>query len=404
MPGMRCYDPLLFLAGHRGAIERIAATRRAWMIGAILVLSAGIARNYDHLDLLREPEWFIGPFVASAVSVVFIFLCIAGRLKLDAVGNYHRQWGTFLILAWMTAPCAWLYGIPVESMTDIITATKWNIAFLGIVSIWRVALMTRAVAVLTGVTSRRALVLILAPAAFEMMVGSVSKSLSLVQIMGGVRLPPHTKLLQEASQFAAEASFWVFVVAVIACWRIKGVAITPLDRPGASVAPRSAFALAVVSVAAWALAAMPFHPKIVNRDRLEHLVREEKFSQAVDFASSKTRADFPQHYHVPPDPHRGRFPHGLLDAMSTDTPEWLREVWTESAYLAYSSNFSFNPESWERFRKTQPSLADRIKTHSRLLRAKPSRDSNESDWLMFFDWAEPPEPESDSDESIQLPR
>jgi hypothetical protein len=404
MPEMRFYDPLLFLAGHRGAIERIAATRRAWMIGAILVLSAGIARNYDHLDLLREPEWFIGPFVASAVSVVFIFLCIAGRLKLDAVGNYHRQWGTFLTLAWMTAPCAWLYGIPVESMTDIITATKWNIAFLAIVSLWRVVLMTRAVAVLTGVTSLRALVLILAPAAFEMMVGSVSKSMSLVQIMGGVRLPPHTKLLQEASHFATEASFWVFVVAVIACWRIKGVAATPLDRPGASVAPRSALAVAAVSVAAWALAALPFHGKIVNRDRLQQLIRERKFTQAVDFASLKTRADFPQHYHVPPDPHRGWFPVGLLDAMSTDTPGWLREEWTESAYLAYSSSFSFNPESWEHFCKTHPSLADRIKAYSRQLRTDTRLDSDEQDWLMFYDRVQSPELESDSDESIQRPR
>ena len=281
MPVMRFYDPLLFLAGHRGAIERIAATRRAWMIGAILVLSAGIARNYDHLDLLREPEWFIGPFLASAVSVVFIFLCIGGRLKLDAVGNYHRQWGTFLTLAWMTAPCAWLHGIPVESMTDIITATKWNIAFLAIVSLWRVALMTRAVAVLTGVTSCRALALILAPAAFEMMVGSISKSMSLVQIMGGVRLPPHTKLLQEASHFATEASFWVLVVAVIACWSIKGVAVTPLNRPSTAVAPRSAFMFAVAPVVAWALAALPFHGEIVNRGRLEHLVDERKFSEAV---------------------------------------------------------------------------------------------------------------------------
>lgn len=404
MPGMRFYDPLLFLAGHRGAIERIAATHRAWMIGAILVLSAGIARNYDHLDLLREPEWFIGPFVASAVSVVFIFLCIAGRLKLDAVGNYHRQWGTFLTLAWMTAPCAWLYGIPVESMTDITTATKWNIAFLGIVSLWRVVLMTRAVAVLTGVTSRRALALILAPAAFEMMVGSVFKSMSLVQIMGGVRLPPHTKLLQEASHFATEASFWVFVVAVIACWRIKGVAVTPLDRTSTAVAPRSAFMLAVASVAAWALAALPFHGEIVNRDRLEHLVDERKFSEAVAFASSKTRADFPRHYDVPPDPHRGRFPFGLLDAMTPATPGWLREEWTENAYLAYSSNFSFNPESWERFCKSHPSLADRIRAHARQLRADPSRDSDERDWLMFYERVEPPEPETDSDEPIQHPR
>ena len=90
--------------------------------------------------------------------------------------------------------------------------------------------------------------------------------------------------------------------------------------------------------------------------------------------------------------------------MTPATPGWLREEWTENTYLAYSSNFSFDPESWERFCKSQPSLADRIKAHARQLRADPSRDSDERDWLMFYDRVEPPEPEADSDESIQHPR
>jgi hypothetical protein len=385
MSPMRFYDPLLFLAGHRGAIERIAATRRAWVIGAILVLSAGIARNYDHLDLLREPEWFIGPFVASAVSIVFIYLCIAGRLKLDAVGNYHRQWGTFLTLAWMTAPCAWLYGIPVESMTDIITATKWNIAFLAVVSIWRVALMTRAVAVLTGVKARRALVLILAPAAFEMMVGSVSKSMSLVQIMGGVRLPPHTELLQQASNFAAEASFWVFVIAVFACWRIKGVAVTPLDRPGTMIGTRPAIALAVASLAAWALAALPFHGKIVNRDRLDELVRDKKFAEAVAFASSKTRADFPPDHYLPPSPARRNFPLGLLDALALDAPGWLREEWTDNAVEAFSLRLGMTRETWEELLESHPAVAAGVKARAEELRARPDRNMDDSAWLRSFD-------------------
>lgn len=398
MPGMRIYDPLLFLAGHRGAIERIAATRRAWMIGAILVLSAGIARNYDHLDLLREPEWIIGPFVASLVSIVFIFLCIGGRLKLDAVGNYHRQWGTFLTLAWMTAPCAWLYGIPVESITDIITATKWNIAFLAIVSIWRVALMTRAVAVLTGVTSRRALVLILAPAAFEMMVGSVSKSMSLVQIMGGVRLPPHTKLLQEASHFATEASFWVFVAAVIACWRIKGVALTPLDRPGTTVAPLSSFALSMASVAAWALAALPFHGKIVNRDRLEELVKRRKFSQAVDFASARTRADFPPDHYLPPVPGRREFPLELLDALPADAPGWLRDEWLGSAVEAFTLRYGIDRETWEKIVRSYPNVADQVRARAEDLRSRSDRDYEEANWLRSFDrLAEPVKSLEDGD-------
>lgn len=77
---MRPADIPLFLIGNRGAIERLAATRHAWVTGAILVLTAGIARNYDHLDLLYQPEWFIGPFAASLVSIGFIFLCLTTTL------------------------------------------------------------------------------------------------------------------------------------------------------------------------------------------------------------------------------------------------------------------------------------------------------------------------------------
>jgi hypothetical protein len=385
MPGMRFYDPLLFLAGHRGAIERIAATRRAWVVGAVFVLSAGIARNYDHLDLLREPEWFIGPFVASLVSIVFIYLCIAGRLKLEAVGDYHRQWGTFLTLAWMTAPCAWIYGIPVESLTDIITATKWNIAFLAIVSLWRVALMTRALAVLTGVTTSRALVLILAPASFEMMVGSLFGSRSLVQIMGGVRLPPHTELLHHSGQFAIEVSFWVFLLSVWLCWRFKGVALTPLNRPWTGKFPQPALALAGASLAAWALAAPPFHGKIVNRDRLKEFVSAGRFPEAVAFASSKTRDDFPPDHYLPPAPDGRSFPLGLLDALPADAPEWLHEEWLSNAVEAFVLRRRLRSDTWEELVESHPAVAAGVEARAEELRSRPTLDWDDQDWLRDFD-------------------
>src|SRR5687768_8310170 len=78
---MRPSDLFLYLFGHRGAIERIAGSRRAWAVGALLVLTAGIARNYDHLYLPLQLEAFLGPFVASLFSTVFIFYWANGVLK-----------------------------------------------------------------------------------------------------------------------------------------------------------------------------------------------------------------------------------------------------------------------------------------------------------------------------------
>ncbi|MCW1887475.1 hypothetical protein OKA04_22255 [Luteolibacter flavescens] len=382
---MRILDPLLFLTGHRGAIERIAATRHAWIVGAILVLSAGIARNYDHLDLLRNPEWFIGPFAASMVSIVFIFLWISGPLKLFKLGRGGPQFLAFLTFAWLTAPCAWIYGIPVESMTDMVTATKWNIAFLAIVSLWRVALMTRMVAVLTGVTHMRALPLILAPAALEMMVGSFFKSLSLIQIMGGVRLPPHTELLQQASQFTTIASFWVFVVVIIqSIYYRSRPAFSPLSRPPAPL-PKSWIALASTALVLWAIAAVPFHPRIANRDRLTSLIDAKDYREAIEFASARTRADFPPHHYLPPEPDGYRFPFELLEALPADAPDWLRREWESSAIDALWFNLPYSSERWEDMERRLPKITALMRARADEIRQARPRNSDEMDFLRRFD-------------------
>ena len=253
---MRPLDLLLYLFGNRRAIEHVAGTRYAWVIGAILVLTAGIARNYDHLDLMREPEWFIGPFAASIISTLFIYFCVSSALQLDKVGE-KGQLKVFLTLVWLTAPCAWIYGIPVESFTNIVTATKWNIGFLAVVSLWRVALMVRAVSVLATVPWVRVLPLILAPAALEMMVGAFYKRLSLVGIMGGVRLPPESELLISATRILQIASFWAFIISSIACFTIRAKAKSPLNRPNEPLR-WSILTTAVISLLLWIAAALPW--------------------------------------------------------------------------------------------------------------------------------------------------
>lgn len=381
---MRVFDPLLFLTGHRGAIERIAATRHAWVVGAILVLSAGIARNYDHLDLLRNPEWFIGPFAASLVSIFFIFGCIATPLRLSKAGKLLPQFLTFLTFAWMTAPCAWLYGIPVESMTDLVTATKWNIAFLAIVSLWRVFLMMRAVAVLTGVTNLRALVLVLAPAAFESMIGSTMKGMSLVQIMGGVRLPPHTQLLLDASSFVAGASFWIFIATVVLCWIVKGTASRALNREGTSPALAPA-GFAAFAFAAWIMASVPFQPAVKIRNKLQSMIDDGHFADAVAFASSKQRTDFPPHHEFPPGAAKSDAL-ALLKASSPATPLWLREEWRSSALEALKAYPSFTKESLAELDRDHPDIAEALRQYASELRGRERElNSDERWWLHRYE-------------------
>jgi hypothetical protein len=390
---MRVFDPLLFLAGHRGAIERIAATRHAWLVGAILVLSAGIARNYDHLDLLKQSEWFIGPFIASLVSINVIFFCIKGPLRLLAVGPEGKQFATFLTFAWMTAPCAWLYGIPVESMTDLVTATKWNIAFLAIVSLWRVALMTRAVAVLTGVTNLRAFVLILAPAAFESMIGSTMKGMSLVQIMGGVRLPPHTQLLRDASQFIAGASFWIFLAMVVLCWIVKGRATSPFARTGTS-APWTSANVAMVLLLIWTAIAAPLQPLAANQHRLETLVWEGDPAPAVEFASARQRKDFLPDHEFP----GSRRALELLELTTPETPAWLKQEWISAAIEDSKSPLSLRQYRMkdEVIGRRWPEIPAAIHQYAVELRSRENRLSHDERWWLnnyksTFESAPPPD-------------
>ncbi len=385
---MRPLDLLLFLFGNRGAIERIAATRHVWLVGAILVLSAGIARNYDHLDLLRNPEWIIGPFVASLFTSWFIFAWISGPLRLMKAGPYWRQQGVFLSLVWMTAPCAWLYGIPVEAFTDIVTATKWNIAFLAIVSFWRVAIMVRAVSVLTEVSWKRVLPLLLAPAALEMMVGSWFRGMSLIGIMGGVRLSPQNALLKSAADFTAAAAFGVIIVCLVCSFIIKGVAKRPLDRKNPS-APGRSLGIAAFCLLLWALASLSIQPKVANRHRLQVLINGRDYPGAAAFAVEKGKDGFPGHHYLPPAPEQ-RFPLELLDALPPDAPDWLREEWEGNAVESFLSPMHFTEARWNEMKTRYPRVAEALEEHADRLRGRDDLSSADKWWLDRFDRATKP--------------
>jgi hypothetical protein len=382
---MRPADLCLYLLGNRRAIERIAATPWSWVVGAVLVLSAGIARNYDHLDLLRQPSWFIGPFAASLFSSGFVFIWVYPGVKLHKLPEKGGNYLVFLNLIWLTAPCAWIYGLPVESFTDLVTATKWNIAFLAIVSIWRVALIIRAVCVLTRAPWPRVSLLVIAPASLEMMFASFFKGMSLVGIMGGVRLPPHDQLLREVTGFTAAASFWIFIAAVIALFFIRGRASASLSRASAGF-PKSALGTAVLSLLVWIAIAIPVQPRIQNRHRLEQFIDSGNIEAAIAFASSKNRGDFPSIHYLAPDPSRYQYGYPLepLEKLPDDAPSWLREEWTRNAIEAHKSFFIIDEERLAHLKTRHPRIFSALLEYEVALKAKPELTPDEKYWLERF--------------------
>lgn len=378
-------DIFLYLIGNRGAIERIAGFRIAWVVGAILVLTAGIARNYDHLDLLREPEAFYGPFLASIISTEFIYWWVGAGLKLKRAGDHRPQRTSFLGFVWLTAPCAWVYAIPVEHCTDMLTATKWNVAFLAIVSFWRVAILTRVLAVLTEVRWTRCLLFVLAPASLEMAVGSWFKSLSLIGIMGGVRLSPHTEFLVSASDFTLQASIVVFLVCLGAILYGRGkAAVKPLMRPSLG-GSTSVIGLALVALVGWMLLAIPMQQKVRNLHIFGSYVRKGDLTKAAEFASSRTRADFPVSYAMPPDPYGwGPKASEVLNEIPRNTPEWLRKEWRLNRLVASAGGLGHSNE-WRMIARKHPDLNEAVLQYAAYLRGKPERTVEEDAWLVRFD-------------------
>ena len=70
---MRVETVFLYLTGDRRAILQLAASPWTLLIGAIFVLSAGLARDYDGEDLLREPWHLLIPFAASIAASLILF-------------------------------------------------------------------------------------------------------------------------------------------------------------------------------------------------------------------------------------------------------------------------------------------------------------------------------------------
>ena len=97
------------------------------------------------------------------------------------------------------------------------------------------------------------------------------QGLSLVGIMGGIRLPPETQLLVKAAQVTTTTSFGLFIAMVLGTFAIKGVAQKPLYRE-ASAGSRMLLLVSILMLLTWAAIALPWQPQVANRHRLQTLL------------------------------------------------------------------------------------------------------------------------------------
>ncbi len=330
-----------YLIGRRRAIVDVACCPQGIAVGAVFVLSAGFAREYDGEDLLHEPWHLLIPFAASVITS-FVLYCLmrifaAGRAK--NLPTFVRGFPNFLTLYWMTAPLAWLYAIPFERWMTPGEATIWNLRLLGIVSIWRVALIIRVIYVAWGARplgSVIVLVLLFADAVMLAVLQFVP--VPLLQFMGGVRLTESESILQGTTIMLQIIGFCGLFLLLLALFPVFGTSTRwdPTNPARAGRIHKSTWIVAICIFAAFGAVLPITQPEQQLRHQVERDLNSGRILQAIQRMSQHNPADFPPHWSPPPHIAMLNSAPALTDILSVIIAEppaaWVRELFLEKLH------------------------------------------------------------------------
>lgn len=296
-----------YLAGDRGAILELARSRWSLVVGAMLVVSASLARKYDGHDLLAEPWQLLHGFGASIGNSFALF----GLVFLAALGRggpqsaFFGNYLTFLGLFWMTSPMAWLYAIPYERFMEPAEAVSRNFLTLGVVSLWRVLLMARVLSVLFAARPVPIFFLVMVFADAVALVFLNTIPVPTINFMGGFQQhTPADEALADAvlaMQFHScmSAPFWVLGALIGLKWLRAGWAL-PEGATTLGPTPRPALAFAAAAILAWIPIMIGPQREQQLKHRAETLLRTGQVAAALKEMSSHERAEYPPVWDPPP--------------------------------------------------------------------------------------------------------
>ncbi len=344
---MNSFTVPLYLLGHAGAIRRVASSPMAIPSGILLVLSAGVARNYDQMWFGESLTWLVMPLLFSLVSGLWVFFFVFDAWRGqptegDALPcSRFRPLASFFGLFWMTAPVAWLYAIPVERWYDPVPAAQWNIRLLTVVSLWRVLLMGRVVSVIGGLSFLRGLGKVVLPASLEAAALSFVGSFAGQRIMNGMaglRNSPAEDVMHDALMAATGISCVALIFSAL-CFAIwpKGSAggIIPW-RPDPKVRTwQGPFVLLVATaVLCWRVSIAPQQEQRLSLEAKQFAIRED-WAGLVAFLSRHQKEEFAPSIVLPPSPYEywsaQKIP-ALFRHITPETPAWIRRMYFD--YLA----------------------------------------------------------------------
>lgn len=185
----------------RGLFPALAA---CWLVG--------IGRYWDDARATLLQHAGIG-----SVVYVFVLALLLWIIVKPLAPDRFSYTGILTFIA-LTAPPAALYAIPVERWMSLASANQWNLTFLGIVALWRLALWIhylRKSGELTGGRTFVAAVLPLAVIFITLL--SLNLHHVVVDIMGGIREA------DRSSQDAAYGMLWLLSVLSVPLSAIAGI-------------------------------------------------------------------------------------------------------------------------------------------------------------------------------------
>ena len=321
-----------FLIGRKDAILELAGSKGAIWLAAAFVMTAALARRYDQADLLAKPHVLLLPLVVSGVNASL--LALYWRLLRNGRGRprFLVEWRRVVTLFWMTAPLAWLYGIPWERMLDPVGAVWANVWSLLIVAAWRVILTARVLSVLGGISMTRcfAFLMVFADAVAVVLMALAPKPM--VSLMGGIAHSPADALIAELDVQIMIVGILTFPVWLgFALWALFAAAPRWTAVPQGRIHRNSWLAVAVVTVV-FVVPMIWTQPEQRLATTVNRLLAEERATEAIDLVSAHQPADLPPGFDPRPRHWTGENSPRLWSVIVAlgerpDTPDWVKELW-----------------------------------------------------------------------------
>ncbi|MEZ5944416.1 MAG: hypothetical protein R3C18_23760 [Planctomycetaceae bacterium] len=388
-PPISIWDVVGFLFGRRVAILKIAHSSQAIWLGFAFVILAGLFREYDQEDLLHEPWYLFIPLVASlalSFPLAVILRLVGGR---DEKGRFAAQFQRVLTCVWMCAPMAALYAIPVERMNSAYESIQWNIAFLAVVSLWRVVLMTRILAVLCNVNFLRMLGPVMLLADTLAMFAMLAIPIPLIQVMGGIALSNGEELINDVRWTVLQLGFlswlfWLFLIGLASSW--NPAAPRPVTYHNGATVGTSAWRLVAVLAVLMTVATFYCHPEQRRRYFVESMLKAGPLNEGVEYLVATPQHDFPPHWDPPPRLAYRDNPKLLFQVLDRlldmeNPPDWLIETYGQKLVTLRGTDI------WPRWfltQRTNEELETLVRFLERYPKWRQPLDSHAGDWGGFI--------------------